>query len=65
MIGSILVKLAFISCVLAVTFYFQTHLRNDNRYLKWARLCFHATVVIVMVTAAVLLYLILTHQFQY
>lgn len=65
MIGSILVKLAFISCVLAVTFYFQTHLRNDNRYLKWARLFFHATVVIVMVTAAVLLYLILTHQFQY
>lgn len=65
MIGSILVKLAFICCALAVTFYFQTHLRNDDRYLKWARLFFHATVVTVMVTAAVLLYLILTHQFQY
>ncbi len=65
MIGSILVKLAFIFCALAVTLYFQTHLRDDNRYLKWARLFFHATVVTVMVTAAVLLYLILTHQFQY
>ncbi|MBM2842067.1 MAG: Cytochrome c-type biosis protein, partial [Bacteroidetes bacterium] len=60
MVGSILVKLAFISCVLSVAFYFQCHLRNDDRLLKWARIFFHATVVGVMLTSAVLLYLIIT-----
>ena len=65
MVGSILVKLAFVSSVLSVALYFQTHRRNDTKYLQWARLFFHVTVVTVMATAAVLLYLILTHQFQY
>ena len=65
MIGSMLVKLAFVTSLLSVVCYFRVHLRNDERVLKWARIFFHSTVVTVMVTAAVLLYLILTHQFQY
>ena len=65
MVGSILVQLAFVTCLLSVVCYFRVHLRNDERLLKWARLFYHATVATVMVTAAVLLYLILTHQFQY
>ncbi|MEK9139020.1 MAG: cytochrome c biogenesis protein CcsA [Bacteroidota bacterium] len=65
MVGSILIKLAFVTCLLSVALYFQTHLRSDDRLLKWARIFFHATVVSVMVTSAALLYLILTHQFQF
>lgn len=65
MIGSILIELAFVASLLSVGLYFQTHLRNDGRFLRWARLFFHATVVAVMLASAVLLYLILTHQFQY
>ncbi len=65
MIGSILVKLAFITSLLSVVLFFQSHVRNDERLLRWARLFFHATVVTVMVISSVLLYLILTHQFQY
>jgi cytochrome c-type biogenesis protein CcmF len=65
MIGSILIKLAFITSLLSVACYLQVHRRNDDRLLKWARIFFHATVVTVMVSSAVLLYLILTHQFQY
>jgi cytochrome c-type biogenesis protein CcmF len=65
MIGSILVKVAFITNVLSVALYFQIHRRSDERLLKWARIFFHATVVSVMVASAYLLYLIITHQFQF
>lgn len=65
MIGGILVKLAFVTCLVSVLAYFQSHRRGRNEVLKYARIFFHATVVTVMVTAAYFLYLILTHQFQY
>ncbi|HCV41872.1 MAG TPA: cytochrome C biogenesis protein, partial [Bacteroidetes bacterium] len=65
MIGSILIKLAFVTSLLSVMCYFQVHLQRNDRFLKWARIFFHTTVVTVMVTSAFLLYLILTHQFQY
>ncbi len=65
MIGSMLVKLAFLSSLLSVICYLRVHLRYNDRTLKWARIFFHTSVATVMVTAAVLLYLILTHQFQY
>jgi cytochrome c-type biogenesis protein CcmF len=65
MIGGILIKIAFITCLLSVLCYFQNHRKNDERMVKVGRVFFHSTVVAVMLSAAVLLYLILTHQFQY
>jgi cytochrome c-type biogenesis protein CcmF len=65
MIGSILVKLAFVASVASVVNYFLYHRRPNPRVLTIARTLFHATVVSVLVIAAYLLYLILTHQFQY
>ena len=65
MIGAILVKLAFASSLLSVMCYFQNHRRGSLTALKYGRIFFHATVVTVLGIAAILLYLILTHQFQY
>ncbi|MBI4535591.1 MAG: cytochrome c biogenesis protein CcsA [Ignavibacteriae bacterium] len=65
MIGGILVKLAFLTCLLSVACFYQTHRSGNTRYLKLGRAFFHATVISVLVIAATLLYLILTHQFQY
>ncbi|RPH37333.1 hypothetical protein EHM92_02950 [bacterium] len=65
MIGSLLVKLAFVACLASVVSYFLYHRRPNPRILTAARTFFHATVVSVLVAAAYLLYLILTHQFQY
>ncbi len=65
MIGSILVKLAFVACLASVVNYFLYHRRPHPGVLTAARTLFHVTVVSVLVIAAYLLYLILTHQFQY
>jgi len=65
MIGSLLVKFAFVACVASVTSYFVHARRPNPRVLTAARTLFHTTVVSVLVIAAFFLYLILTHQFQY
>jgi cytochrome c-type biogenesis protein CcmF len=65
MIGSIVVKIAFVACLGSVINYFLYHRRPNPRVLNAARLLFHASVLLVLVVAAYLLYLILTHQFQY
>jgi cytochrome c-type biogenesis protein CcmF len=65
MIGGIFVKLAFVTCLVSIVSYYYFHRRQDARALKLGRMFFHATVVSVMLAAAILLYLILTHQFQY
>lgn len=65
MIGGIFVKLAFVTCLVSIVSYYHYHRRQDTRALKYGRMFFHATVVSVMLAAAILLYLILTHQFQY
>jgi cytochrome c-type biogenesis protein CcmF len=65
MIGGILIKLAFLACFLSVAGYYHVHRRGDLKVLRFARACYHATVGGVMLTAALLLYFILTHQFQY
>jgi cytochrome c-type biogenesis protein CcmF len=65
MIGGILIKVAFVSCLLAVLCFARYHRRADPRLLKFGRLFFHGTVLSVLATAAFMLYLILTHQFQY
>lgn len=65
MIGGILVKLAFVACLVSVLAYYQHHRKGELQMLKLGRAFYHATVVLVMVISAVLLYFILTHQFQY
>jgi cytochrome c-type biogenesis protein CcmF len=65
MIGSILVKIAFLACIASVASYFLYQRRPSARLLTAGRALFHATVVSVLVIAAYLLSLILTHQFQY
>jgi cytochrome c-type biogenesis protein CcmF len=65
MIGGLLVKLAFVACSVSVLAYARHHLRESTQALTIARLGFITTVFAVLLSAATLLYLILTHQFQY
>lgn len=65
MIGALLVKLGFVSCLVSVLAYYRHHRTGDTRMLTLGRACYHLTVVSVMMVSAILVYLILTHQFQY
>lgn len=62
--GSFFIYAAFISCVLSTVFYFLA-IRGNLKFIKSARFLFHASVVMTISSAAYLLYLIITHQFQY
>ncbi len=65
MIGGIFVKIAFVFAVLSIAGYARHHLRGTDRSLLFGRLFFHGTVIMIVASAVTLLYLILTHQFQY
>jgi cytochrome c-type biogenesis protein CcmF len=65
MIGGILVKIAFVTCALSVLSYYVNHRRATPTSLATGRIFYFITVLTVFGTAAVLLHLILTHQFQY
>lgn len=65
MVGSIVVKIAFFSAIAAAFFYYQIHRQQSNRWLLIARNSYHLATLSLMTAAAVMLYLILTHQFQY
>ncbi len=65
MIGGILIKIAFVSAVVSVLGYVQHHRKGTERSLFLGRAFYHSTVVAVILSAATLLYFILTHQFQY
>jgi cytochrome c-type biogenesis protein CcmF len=45
--------------------YFLTYRKKTDEYLQLARFSFHGAAVTVFMSAALLLYFILTHQFQY
>ncbi len=65
MIGAIIVKIAFCSALAASFLYYQVHRRQSNRWLLFARYSYHLSTLSLMTCAAIMLYLILTHQFQY
>lgn len=65
MLGSVLVKFAFLSSLAAAGLYYYTFRKNDHRFLHLARYSYHAVTISVMSFCAFLVYLILTHQFQY
>ena len=65
MIGGIIIKLAFVFAILSMAGYIRHHLKGTDRSLIAGRVFFHSTVVMIVLGSATLLYLILTHQFQY
>ncbi|MFI5253394.1 MAG: heme lyase CcmF/NrfE family subunit [Bacteroidota bacterium] len=65
MIGNILVKVAFLCAILSGGLYFYTFKKNTIATLNYARFAYQGAVFSIMGFAAFLLYLILTHQFQY
>jgi len=65
MVGGILVKVAFVTCLLSILSYAQSYRTGRSVFLRFGRVMFHATVGMIISIAAVLLYLILTHQFQF
>lgn len=64
MVGKILIYLSFAFSILGVVSFFLVH-TGKEKYLKPARVFYLLTATFVIATSALLMYLILTHQFQY
>ncbi|MFC2092506.1 heme lyase CcmF/NrfE family subunit [Bacteroidota bacterium] len=64
MIGKILIYLAFVFSLISMIGFFGTHLGKE-KYLKIGRLFYHLTAITVIAASFILLYNIVTHQFQY
>jgi cytochrome c-type biogenesis protein CcmF len=65
MIGSILVQCAFAAVLISAGCYFYSFRKGTVAYLNIARYAYHTATALVMSFCALLIYLILTHQFQY
>ena len=65
MAGAILVRFAFLATVLSGGLYLYSRRKEDAHYLQFARHSFQLSVLLVLSFCTYLLYLILTHQFQY
>ncbi len=65
MLGGLLVKLAFLACVVSILAFFENHRTNNTRALRVGRIFYYVTVVLVILFSGLQLYNILTHQFQY
>src|SRR5690242_2752369 len=65
MIGSILVRCAFGAILLAAGAYYVSFRRQSLAALAVGRAAYHLTAALVFSFCAFLLYLIVTHQFQY
>jgi cytochrome c-type biogenesis protein CcmF len=63
-LGALFVKGAFLAALGSAFFYYRGS-RNHHAIVPLARMSFHAAVIGLMSAAAILLYLILTNQFQY
>lgn len=65
MVGGIIIKVAFAAALVSLIAYFYSFRSRSSSLLPVARGAFHAAVISVFLTSALLIYLILTHQFQY
>jgi len=65
MIGSILVKVTFAAAIAAAILYTLQQRKASDEVLKLARTFYYLAVVGIISVVGMLLYLILTHQFQY
>jgi cytochrome c-type biogenesis protein CcmF len=64
MFGSIVVVLALVFSIAAMTMYFLAY-RGYNNTLNYGRLAYHIMAMLVIVASTYLWYVILTHQYQY
>jgi len=64
MIGSIILSIALASSIIAMIMYFLSY-RGYSNTLNYGRLAYHFTTMLVILAAALLEYLMLTHQYQY
>jgi len=64
MTGRIFIYTFFATALLSSACFFLTHLGKE-KLLKFGRIFFHLTIIGVLSTAGFLMYLILTHQFQF
>lgn len=64
MIGKVLVYIFFTTALLSCVSFFLTHLGKE-KFLKFGRIFYHLTAAGILATAAYMMYLILTHQFQF
>ncbi len=64
MIGKFLVYIFFTTALLSSISFFLAHLGKE-KFLKFGRVFYHLTAAGILSTAAYLMYLILTHQFQF
>lgn len=65
MIGSIIIKFAFLGIIVSLGAYYLSFRNQNKKFLTYARAGYHTSVVGLMIASAILMYLILTHQFQY
>ena len=65
MIGSVIIKIAFVGVIVSLVAYFLSFRNNNDKMLSYARIGYHTSVIGLMIASAILMYLILTHQFQY
>ncbi len=65
MIGSYIIMLAFGGILLSLATYYLSFSKKEIKYIRLARTGYHVSVVSIMIASAILMYLILTHQFQY
>ncbi len=66
MIGHVLILVAFAGMLTATFGYvFAFFNSDDKRFLKFARIGYHAGTISVILTAGYLMNMLLTHQFQY
>jgi cytochrome c-type biogenesis protein CcmF len=64
MIGKFLIYIALISSLISVIGFFGAHLGKE-KYLKAGRFFYHISSIAIVAASFFLLYIILTHQFQY
>jgi len=65
MLGRSLIIFSFISILISATAYFISFRKKSDEHLQLARISFHGSAISVLVSSFLLLYFILTHQFQY
>ncbi|HEV8538788.1 MAG TPA: cytochrome C biogenesis protein, partial [Bacteroidota bacterium] len=63
--GSLLVQFAFVTVLISGGAYYYSFRKNSAGMLNLARYAYHLTTVLILAFSALLLYYILTHQFQF
>ncbi|MDD5362182.1 MAG: cytochrome c biogenesis protein CcsA [Ignavibacteria bacterium] len=64
MIGKALIYIAFAASIISMVGFFLAHTGKEN-YLKVGRIFFHVTTIGIITASLYLLYIILSHQFQF